>query len=162
MKDIDILKAESTSGEDQTEELQEELQSKKVAAHMLNEQHEEEVILLSDSADQENLLNELQHTSGTDRSLSSLEVETDMNSEAQKDEQAITDPDNEVKCRAKSVDTRRSRHLRTRTHNILRILNRSSFFAIGLAILVAGGVASSYQPYVDLSEYENCTINQTT
>ena len=161
MKDIDILKAESTSGEDQTEELQEELQSKKVAAHMLNEQHEEEVTLLSDSADQEILLNELKQTSGTDRNLSSLEVETDMNSEAQKDEQAITDPDNEVKCRAKSVDTRRSRHLRTRTH-ILRILNRSSFFAIGLAILVAGGVASSYQPYVDLDEYENCTINQTT
>ena len=58
-----------------------------------------------------------------------------------------------------------TRSKRTRTC-ILKILNRGSLFAVGLAVLVAGGVASNFHPYVDPGEYENCTdteqMNDTT
>ena len=50
-----------------------------------------------------------------------------------------------------------TRRPRSRTH-ILKLLSRGSLFAIGLAVLVVGGVSSNFQPYVDPEEYENCTI----
>ena len=48
---------------------------------------------------------------------------------------------------------------RMRTH-FLKLLNRSSLFAIGLAILIVGGVSSNFHPYVNPVEYENCSITE--
>jgi hypothetical protein len=46
---------------------------------------------------------------------------------------------------------------RTRTR-IVKLLSRGSFFAIGLAVLVVGGVSSNFTPYVEPWEYDNCTV----
>ena len=40
---------------------------------------------------------------------------------------------------------------------IIKLLSRGSLFAIGLAVLVVGGVSSSFTPNVDPWEYDNCT-----
>ena len=50
-----------------------------------------------------------------------------------------------------------TRRPRTRTR-IVKLLSRGSLFAIGLAVLVVGGVSSNFTPYVDPWEYDNCTI----
>ena len=47
--------------------------------------------------------------------------------------------------------------MRTR---LLKLLNRGSFFAIGLAILIIGGVSSNFHPYVNPGKYENCSITE--
>ena len=121
----------------------------------LNEQHEDEVTLLSDSA-KEIPLNELQEIKADMDSI--MEVETRMNSNlAQSEEQEKTE---EVRNGAETGDTQLSRSLRSKSQ-LLRVLGRGSFFAIGLAILMVGGVASNYQPYyVDPGEYENCSTAQ--
>ena len=120
---------------------------------MLNELHEDKVTLLSDSAE-EIPLNELQQTLDPN---SIIEVETGTNSEAQNEELAKTDQG--VRNGAESDNTQQSRPTTWRSSGqMLRVLSRGSFFAIGLAILVAGGVASNYHPYyLDPGEYENCT-----
>ena len=51
-----------------------------------------------------------------------------------------------------------SGRLGTRTR-ILIVLSRCSLFAIGLAVLVLGGVSSIFTPYyVEPWEYDNCTV----
>ena len=47
-----------------------------------------------------------------------------------------------------------------RTSHILRVLRRSSLLAVGLAVLVVGGVSSNFHPHVDPGEYENCTVTR--
>ncbi len=42
---------------------------------------------------------------------------------------------------------------------IPRILLHASFYVIGVAIVVAGGVGSQYKPYVDPELYANCSSN---
>ena len=122
---------------------------------MLNALHEEEVTLLSDSAEEI----PLQQTADPNNII---EVETGTNSEAQNEEQPKTDK--EVRSGEGSGNTQQSRPITLRSRGlVLRVLSRGSFFAIGLAILVAGGVASNYHPYFgDPGEYayENCTAAQ--
>jgi hypothetical protein len=121
---------------------------------MLRELHEDEVALLSESDSAEGIpVSELEWAEDPNN----IEVETRMNSEAQNDEQAKTD--HEVRTKTQDDEsrptTKRSRG------QLLNVLSRSSLFAIGLAILVVGGVASNYRPYyVDPEEYENCTTAQ--
>lgn len=43
---------------------------------------------------------------------------------------------------------------------LLKLLNRCSLFAVGMAILVVGGVSSNFHPYIDPGEYENCSITE--
>ena len=92
--------------------------------------------------------------------------ETGINNETQNDEQTKTD--HEVSLRTDTqdgdMDTSSSRPtcmtstVRSRDQ-VVRILSKGSFFAIGLAILVAGGMASNYHPYyVNPNEYNSCTI----
>ena len=50
-----------------------------------------------------------------------------------------------------------TRRPRTRTR-IMKLLSRGSLFAIGLAVLVVGGVSSNFTPYVEPWEYDNCTM----
>ena len=122
---------------------------------MLTELHvrEDEVTLLSDSVEEI----PLQQTSDPN---SIIEVETGTNSEAQNEEQPKTEE--EVRNGAESGNTQQSRLITFRSRGqVLRVLSRGGFFVIGLAILVAGGVASNYHPYsVDPGEYENCTDAQ--
>ena len=40
---------------------------------------------------------------------------------------------------------------------IKKLIFKGSFFVVGLAILVAGGVSSQFHPYVDTVAYSNCT-----
>ena len=40
---------------------------------------------------------------------------------------------------------------------IKNLIFKGSFFVVGLAILVAGGVSSQFHPYVDTLAYSNCT-----
>ena len=40
---------------------------------------------------------------------------------------------------------------------IKKLIFKGSFFVLGLAILVAGGVSSQFHPYVDIPAYSNCT-----
>ena len=92
----------------------------------------------------------------------SLEDETSFMNEAPK---VMNDEVNEDR-KISSPLLQQTRSQRTRTH-ILKLLNRGSlFFAIGLVVLVAGGVSSNFHPYVDPGEYENCTdteqMNDTT
>ena len=42
----------------------------------------------------------------------------------------------------------------------LIVLSRCSLFAIGLAVLVLGGVSSNFTPYVEPWEYDNCTVTE--
>lgn len=124
-----------------------------------NELHEDEVALLSDSAE-EIPLNELQQTSEPD---SSIEVETGMNSEAQNEQQAEIEHESRTVHAAQDSDTLQPKSIvkRSRGQILIRALSRGTFFAIGLTILVAGGVASNYHPYyIDPAEYENCTTAQ--
>jgi hypothetical protein len=122
---------------------------------MQSELHEDEVALLSesDSAGEIPAI-ELQRAENPNNTIP---VEIWMNSEAQNDE--LPQTDHEVRSEAQDDEsrptTKRSRG------QLLNILSRSSLFAIGLAILVVGGVASNYHPYyVDPGEYENCTTAQ--
>ena len=50
-----------------------------------------------------------------------------------------------------------SGRLGTRTRTFI-VLSRCSLFAIGLAVLVLGGVSSNFTPYVEPWEYDNCTV----
>ena len=50
-----------------------------------------------------------------------------------------------------------TRRPRIRT-GIVKLLSRGSLFAIGLAVLVVGGVSSNFTPYVEPWEYDNCTL----
>ncbi len=43
------------------------------------------------------------------------------------------------------------------SYKIKRLLIHGSFYAIGLCILIVGGVSSRFHPYVDPEEYSNCT-----
>ena len=52
-----------------------------------------------------------------------------------------------------------TRQPRTRTR-IVKLLSRGSLFAIGLAVLVTGGVSSNFTPYIEPWEYDNCTITE--
>ena len=125
--------------------------------------HEDKVALLSDSDSAEEIpdstVNKLQWTSDPNNII---QVETETNSEAQNDEQTKTDHDTlngdidtPPYASKPTCTTERSRG------QVLRILSRGSLFVIGLAILVAGGVASNYHPYhVSPGEYENCTTVQ--
>ena len=123
--------------------------------------HEDKVALLSDSDSAEEIpvsrVNKLQRTSDPNNII---QVETETNSEAQNDEQTKIDRG----AQDGDIDTPPSRSTCTTERSrgqVLRIFSRGSLFAIGLAILVAGGVASNYHPYhISPGEYENCTTAQ--
>ena len=123
--------------------------------------------MLSDSDNAEeipvNRVNEQQRTTDPNKIF---QLETGINDETQNDKQTKTDHELNLRTdtRDGDMDTSSSRPtcmtstVRSRDQ-VLRILSRGSFFAIGLAILVAGGVASNYHPYhVNPNEYNNCTI----
>ena len=127
--------------------------------------HEDKVALLSDSDSAEeipvNRVNEQEQTSDPNKIF---QHETGINDEIQNDEQTKTDLEVSLRTDTQDgdADTSSSRPtcmtVRSRGQ-VLRILSRGSFFAIGLAILMAGGVASNYHPYyVNPNEYNNCTI----
>ena len=42
-------------------------------------------------------------------------------------------------------------------HQLKTILLHGSFYVVGLALLIAGGVGSRYKPYVDPDLYTNCS-----
>lgn len=132
---------------------------------MLSELHvyEDKVALLSDSDSAEEIpvsrVNELQQTSDPNNII---QIETETNSETQNDEQAKTDHEVRTDTQDGDIDTPPSIPTTKRSRGqVLRILSRGSLFVIGLAILVAGGVASNYHPYhINPGEYENCTTAQ--
>ena len=63
----------------------------------------------------------------------------------------------EKKASNSSSLKQQTRRPRTRTR-VVKLLSRGSLFAIGLAVLVVGGVSSNFTPYVDPWEYDNCTV----
>ena len=46
-----------------------------------------------------------------------------------------------------------------RSHSIGKVLLHVSFYVVGIAVLIAGGVGSRYTPYVDPEDYSNCSSN---
>ena len=42
-------------------------------------------------------------------------------------------------------------------YKIKKLLIHGSFYAIGICILISGGVSSRFHPHVDPEEYSNCT-----
>ena len=47
-------------------------------------------------------------------------------------------------------------------YKIRKLFLHGSFFVVGVCILVAGGVASRYHPYVDPEEYYNCSTHDNS
>jgi len=43
------------------------------------------------------------------------------------------------------------------SYSIRKLLLHGSFYVVGVAVLVAGGVGSLYTPYVDPEDYSNCS-----
>lgn len=55
---------------------------------------------------------------------------------------------------------RRIQRIHSCSDQILKLLGRGSLFVIGLMVLVVGGVASRWTPYVEPEDYENCTVTE--
>ena len=105
----------------------------------------------TDNEDSAELESRTSHASSEDESSSMNEecvVNAVMNSEVHEGKEA----------NSSSLIPQQTRRHRTKTHYILKLLSRGSLYALGLAILVVGGVSSTFHPYVDPGEYENCTI----
>ena len=43
------------------------------------------------------------------------------------------------------------------SYRVKKLLIHGSFFAIGISLVIAGGVSSRFHPHVDPEEYSNCT-----
>ena len=110
-------------------------------------------------------------------SMDSVEENANLGSQTTSEEEANLSLGNEdsVECPVKSAMNgeiiegkeasnssslqQQSGRLGTRTR-ILIVLSRCSLFAIGLAVLVLGGVSSNFTPYVEPWEYDNCTVTE--
>lgn len=105
-------------------------------------------------------------SNATTCTTSTLEVrETDLDIEVH--ERNGSDTLKEEMKESDNIETGESHLTRSRTDRcgsgvkvrVVKVLSQGSFFALGLVVLVAGGVASMYHPYVDPDEYENCTAS---
>ena len=70
-----------------------------------------------------------------------------------KDEDRKDEEDSKVVINEKKMNFQRfSRHCK-------KILCRSSFLIIGIAVLIAGGISSNFTPHVDPDMYSNCSTS---